>query len=362
METRLPSKVYNLIVLIPLGVVFLVLYALALVLEPIDGDLTRTGPYLESEFGWNQPQDKFEKDLYSIAKDKVYEKYHDVVVVGDSFSTMEFTYQWQNYLYMLTGWSNITFNSNFTNVEQLIDSEGFKKNPPRLFIWQFVERGIVLAPTPHQDNCPSPGSKPDREYSIKPVPVKVVPFVRDKTIDFFQPNFNESSYYLKYFLRSLFISSMNKHSRVVRLPLKKGNLFSSKNDREILLFNRDLWKAKRYKEELVVNRQCVIRRLQNKVQSNGKTHFIVLVAPDKTSTYATYIDFQKFQNINLFEKIVSDPQLPIPRVDLAFQKNIEAGMKDVYPPNETHWGSRGHRIVAETVIQFLKEHGALKSP
>jgi len=349
-----------LIVLIPLGVIFLTLYALALVLEPIDGDLTRTGPYLESEFGWNQPQDKFENDLYIIAKDKYYKQYHDVVVVGDSFSTMKFTYQWQNYLYMLTGWSNITFNSNFASAEQIIDSEGFKKHPPRLFIWQFVERGIALAPTPHQDDCPSSGPKPETIYPIKAVPVKVISFERDKTVDYFSPNFNESSYYLKYFLRSLFISSMNKHSRVVRLPLKNKNLFSSNNSREILLFNRDLWKAQEHNEEFVVNRQCLIRRLQNKVQSNGKTHFIALVAPDKTSTYARYIDFQGFQNIDLFEKIVSDPQLPVPRVDQAFHKNIEAGMKDVYPPNETHWGARGHRIVAETVVQFLKDQGAVR--
>ena len=51
MENPLSTKTYNLIILIPLGVIFLALYTLALILEPIDGDLTRTGPYLESEFG-----------------------------------------------------------------------------------------------------------------------------------------------------------------------------------------------------------------------------------------------------------------------------------------------------------------------
>ena len=55
-------KKYNWIILTPLGIVFLILYALALTLEPIDGDLTRTGPYLESEFGWSAPQEQFEKD------------------------------------------------------------------------------------------------------------------------------------------------------------------------------------------------------------------------------------------------------------------------------------------------------------
>lgn len=354
-------KKYNVIVLGPLGIIFLVLYALALVLEPIDGDLTRTGPYLESEFGWNLPQDQFETDLYTIAPNGKYDQYYDVVVVGDSFSTMEFTYQWQNYLTLLTGWSNITYNIHQTDIDKLINSEAFKKHPPKLFIWQFVERSISLHPSPATAECQT---NPDPSWKIptvQPMKASVLPLERDRRVSFFNPNFHESSHYLKYFLRGLVTPDMSKHARVIRLPLNSGGLFSSKNDREILLYNRDFWKVQQFKEEFLERRRCRISRLQNQVQQNGVTKFIALPAPDKTTSYEEYIEFDAIKNINLIELLDTDPRLNLVRLDRVFKKQIKEGVKDLYPPNETHWGSRGHRLTAETLIEYLKKHRASRN-
>ncbi len=221
-------KKYNLIILGPLGIVFLILYALALTLEPIDGDLTRTGPYLESEFGWNAPQEQFAKDIYALAKNETYDKYYDVVIVGDSYSTMEFTYQWQNYLTLLTGLSSITFNIHSTNIDNLIASENFKKHPPKIFIWEFVERSISLSPRYTSTDCTPEANPPSAPVAIAPIEAAVMPYERDRMISFFNPNFNESSHYLKYFIRGLFVSKMGKYSRTIRLPLNIGGLFSSK--------------------------------------------------------------------------------------------------------------------------------------
>ncbi|NIQ00302.1 MAG: hypothetical protein GWM98_07590 [Nitrospinaceae bacterium] len=355
-------KKYNLILLIPLGAVFLTLYILALTLEPIDGDLTRTGPYPESEFGWNLPQDKFEKDLYTIAESNTYDRYFDVAIVGDSYSTMEFTYQWQNYLTQLTGWSSITYNIHRTNIDQLIAGEGFQKHPPKLFIWEFVERSISLAPHYNASHCQPSTSRPPAPVANGPVPAAVTPLERDRTISFFNPNFNESSYFLKYFLRGLFVDPLGKHARVIRLPLKTQGLFSSKNDREILLYNRDFWKVQRFREEFVGRRQCYIAHLQNQVQQNGKTFFIALAVPDKTTAYEDHIEFQDIKNINLLKLLDTDPRLQILNLDHAFKAKIKEGVKDLYPPNETHWGSRGHRLVTETLIQYLEKWRDKKLP
>lgn len=353
-------KKYNWIILAPLGIVFLILYALALMLEPIDGDLTRTGPYLESEFGWNQPQEQFEKDIYDLAKNKTYDKYYDVVIVGDSYSTMEFTYQWQNYLTLLTGLSSITFNIHSTNMDKLITSENFKKHPPKIFIWEFVERSISLSPHRTSTDCTPEANPPSAPVLIAPIKATVTPYERDRTISFFNPNFNESSYYLKYFIRGLFVSKMGKYSRTIRLPLNTGGLFSSKNDREILLYNRDFWKVQRFKKKFLERRRCYISHIQNLSQKNGKTFFVALPAPDKITSYEDYIEFREIKNINLIELLDTDPHLHLLRLDRVFKKKIKEGEIDLYPPNETHWGSRGHRIVVEALIQYLKDQRVVR--
>jgi hypothetical protein len=338
-----------------LGIVFLVLYALALTLEPIDGDLTRTGPYLESEFGWNEPQEQFAKDLYALKKNEKYDKYYDVVIVGDSYSTMEFTFQWQNYLTLLTGLSSITFNIHSTDIDKLLNSENFKKHPPKIFIWEFVERSISLKRRYTSTDCTPEATPPFSPVSIAPIEATVTPYKRDRTINFFDPNFNESSHYLKYFFRGLIVSKMGKRSRTIRLPLNTGGLFSSKNDREILLYNRDFWKTLRFKKKFLERRRCYISHLQNLSQQNGKTFFVALPAPDKTTAYEDFIEFGKNKNLNLLELLDTDPRLHLIRLDRVFKKKIKEGVVDLYPPNETHWGSRGHRIVAETLIQYLKD-------
>jgi hypothetical protein len=354
-------KKYNLILLATLAIVFLVLYALALTLEPIDGDLTRTGPYLETEFGWNEPQEQFEKDIYTLEKNEPYDRYYDVVIVGDSYSTMEFTYQWQNYLTLLTGLSSITFNIHTTDMDKLLTSENFKKHPPKIFIWEFVERAISLASHRTSTDCIPESNPPSASVSIAPIEATVMPYERDRTISFFNPNFNESSHYLKYFFRSLFVSKMGKHSRTIRLPLNKGGLFSSKNDREILLYNRDFWKVQRFKKFILERRRCYISHIQNLSQKNGKTFFIALPAPDKTTVYEDSIEFREIKNINLLELLDTDPRLHLIRLDRVFKQKIKEGVIDLYPPNETHWGSRGHRIVVETLIQYLKEQGVVSN-
>lgn len=351
----LSIKKYNSIILIPLGIVFLILYALALTLEPIDGDLTRTGPYLESEFGWNAPQEQFEKDLYVLEKNEKYDKYYDVVIVGDSYSTMEFTYQWQNYLKLMTGLSSITFNIHSTDIDKLLTSENFKKHPPKILIWQFVERSISLGPRYTSTDCTPEANPSLTPVSISPSGDTAIPYERDRTVSFFSPNFNESSHYLKYFSRGFFVSKMGKHSRTIRLPLNTGGLFSSKNDREILLFNRDFWKVQRFKEEFLESRRCYITHIQNLSQKNGKTFFVALPAPDKTTVYEDFVEFREIKNINLLELLDTDPRLHFVRLDRTFKKKIKEGVVDIYPPNETHWGSRGHRIVVETLIQYLKD-------
>lgn len=44
----------------------------------------------------------------------------------------------------------------------------------------------------------------------------------------------------------------------------------------------------------------------------------------------------------------------MPRLDLALIFAIRNGEQDVYLPDDTHWGSIGNQIAAETLLTFLR--------
>jgi hypothetical protein len=101
-------KSYNRILLIPLGSLFAVFTALALWVQPIEGDLTRLGGFTENDFGWNEPQQQFSSALFKLTGEQKYDRYYDVVVLGDSFSNANPRAQWQNYFVRATGLSLVT--------------------------------------------------------------------------------------------------------------------------------------------------------------------------------------------------------------------------------------------------------------
>ncbi|HET6370235.1 MAG TPA: hypothetical protein VFG95_03510, partial [Nitrospiria bacterium] len=105
--------------------------------------------------------------------------------------------------------------------------------------------------------------------------------------------------------------------------------------------------------------RCGLINLQNRIQANGVTFFVILIAPDKLTAYADYITDRDFTQISRLDRLASDPGLHLPRVDLALKKAIDAGVKDVYLPDDTHWGSAGYKIAADTLVEYLKEKGLL---
>ena len=52
------------------------------------------------------------------------------------------------------------------------------------------------------------------------------------------------------------------------------------------------------------------------------------------------------------------------RLDIALISAIRQGEQDIYLPDDTHWGSTGHQIVAKTLLTFLQmpESGNLANP
>jgi hypothetical protein len=79
---------------------------------------------------------------------------------------------------------------------------------------------------------------------------------------------------------------------------------------------------------------------------------VVAIAPDKLSAYAPYLR-AKIQQPNTHEELSKVPGLHVLRLDLSLGAAISAGTKDVYLPDDTHWGSEGARIAACTLTDSL---------
>ena len=121
-------RAYNLIILIPLGILFAVYISLAPWVEPLEGDLTRLGGFTENDFGWNEPQQQFSSPLVSLEGKHEYDQYHDVVVLGDSFSEAYPKAQWQNYFVRGTGLS-LTLPGNQTTLPHMRNTQNGPLHP-----------------------------------------------------------------------------------------------------------------------------------------------------------------------------------------------------------------------------------------
>ena len=93
---------------------------------------------------------------------------------------------------------------------------------------------------------------------------------------------------------------------------------------------------------------------QKIIEANGFTRFVLLVAPDKSSTFAPYLKNADRATANLVAELAKDPSLPVPRTDQILAEAIASEKKDVYLPNDSHWGSIGHKLFADALADHLQ--------
>ena len=100
---------------------------------------------------------------------------------------------------------------------------------------------------------------------------------------------------------------------------------------------------------------CRIEVMRARVESNGYTRFVLMVPPDKLTAYADYLSDPKLRNVSSLSALADMHPNVMPRLDRSLIKAIRSGKQDVYLPDDTHWGSNGQRIAAETLIAFLSQ-------
>lgn len=331
--------------------VFITIYLLAgglltwlvLSMQPYSGDLTRIGGFLENDFGWNLPQEKFKQPLFIRANSLLkYDRYYDVVVVGDSFS-MNSEYGWQNYFVNATGLSLLTFHQDDVDISELLQTPQFRQCPPRLFIIEGAENGIQHRLRYFKK--PAIMKKiATLSYTIPIKPLHETPehFPRQNNI---VSRMDEPIHYIKMNVKKLFGSS-----KAFRYRLKRRNLFSCRRSDEILIYYGDQWK-----NEIEAGEWAKVEQrfadLQETVESNGRTKMITMIAPDKTTVYNKYIDNLEYPYHSVSSSLPGKRNVRIAPLEKWLQGRIDAGGVDVYLPNDTHWGFEGHKAATAAILE-----------
>lgn len=336
------------------------------------GDLTRVGWFSNNRYGNRKPNLAFRPSLVTLAG--TLDRHFDVVIVGDSFSA-DLEKSWPNYLaakglsVLVVGVTDDPSKKSGTAVDvenqikSLIESPVFKESPPSVFIFQTIERFSKRRLV--KDAAPCTESSKTTETSAVETP-SGAQFSEPPTLTYAAPpehrteevsmpasgHYDEQQLtYARDFLLKNIKTKFGWQSGASEFQLKQPR-FSSERSQALLITSQDLLKE-RWNPRDVEEMQCQLLRLQQAVQSNGKTLFVALPIPDKLSAY--HDDLVDHSPPRGVVDQLTDPRLNRPQVEKAIQAEILSGEIDVYLPNDTHFGARGHALTAETVLRFIEE-------
>ncbi|MDR3518758.1 MAG: hypothetical protein P4M00_23415 [Azospirillaceae bacterium] len=325
-------------------------------LQPLSGDLTRLGGYSENEFGWTGAEAVFTPPLAASGDPGAY---YDVVVLGDSFSLRTTPDRqtrsggfWVDFLAANTGLSVGVFFIEKMPPERLFDDRRYRSHPPRLVIVELVERSLGHQLLGNGGACPGTSS-PGFDLALMPRTEVPIAIRRDVV-----PEWNEAAIgqAIDHLAKSIPRRLVGwDGSKVKRLRLSRDDLFTSVDPADLLVYQDDFIK-RTWRDQDWAAMRCRLLDWQARSEANGQTRFLVVVAPDKSSAYAPYLA-EDVRQPNGVAELAEAPTLHMPRVDLALRNAIQSGVKDVYLPNDTHWGSAGSGIVAKSVIAYLKGDG-----
>lgn len=352
-------RIYNSIILIPLGILMTIFVCLGIWMEPFDGGLTRVGGFMERDFGWNEPQKYFSTMQYASSKGNKYSRYYDVVVLRDSFSISFPHAQWQNHFVARTELSLITYDLEDIDINSFVSSPEYLAHPPRIVIYETVERSFVgRGKSWYSGDCqpaPSPQLKwkPLSTQSLSP---KLLNHTRNTQTGFMHPNMSTGVHFLKRVIKKTF---NEKSNRTIKLKLTRSDLFTNRLKDFLLVFRSDFDRYLISKDRLD-QAICGFYSIQNTFQGSGTTFFVGIVAPDKLTAYFDLIqDFDR-EKIHWATELAKHPQLNLVPLLKALKEEIAKGTQDVYLPNDTHWGSAGMRVTSDALYQYLLDQGILK--
>lgn len=339
-----------------LSTLFLVQAArlLAWWLQPNFGDLVRIGGYSERSYGWNGTQLEFQEPPSSFGD---WIRPVDILVVGDSFANLRPNMQWQNWLAVATGWSIHTLDKHKVDLKAVVASPLYRKHPPRVVIWNTIERDLYSEMAEPDTACTattSPGGI--QLLAVQPLDLVASPFERPTGLT--QANPATARLWL---WRSLLRDGLKMEtSEAIDLSLTRSDLFSSLVADRVLVYRRDFEGKKRWQQRDDGRIACGLVKLQRLFEANGRTRLVTALAPDKSSAYRPWLNDPKSVPESRLPALLQTSPVADARLDQALDRAITTGAKDVYLPDDTHWGTLGHQLAATAVLQLIDSLGLVQ--
>ena len=345
---------YNKVLIISFICIALPLSFFVFWLEPFSGDLTRIGGYREDEYGWSQSQQRFTEPHYKIGEGiDEYDKYYDIVTIGDSFSVNEFQ-SWQNYLSLSYDASIITFHRRSLNITDLLKSNQFKKTPPKLVIFEVVEHGIQTALHDIDTGRQIDDNESENQISLNfqdiDFSILMESYEREKTNKF---SMNTAIHYIKTNIKQMLGSRVKAIPKIIET---KEMLFSNNHSDAVLFYHLDNLKESIGIEEWEIIEQR-FATAQSLIEKNKKTRFLAMIAPDKRTVYNHLLMNGKNGYRSALESMPGKSKINWIHTDKALREMVEDGVIDIYLPNDIHWGYQGYKaayLATKEKIEKLK--------
>jgi hypothetical protein len=323
-------------------------------LEPLDGDLTRVGGLSERDFGWNAPQRRFEGNgtahfpsLEAMGRSGYS---FSVLVIGDSFSEAgtgksERSFGFQEWIQAALGMSVATIPNNRLDYERLSCDLAQLPSAPRYVVFEAVERYLPgrLRQLDTVSRAPTACAESAGLVRMAPVERKtLVPYIR-QTASTFGGVYGE--FLARVAARTAQWAGVSGNS-ALKYQLTRDGLFSNRLRTQLLVVSED---ASAPTLDLNAVRATIEGAAHALSATSGAT-LALMVSPNKLSAYAPYV-----------KEAVSPPLSPRLRragvsmvdVDMEIARLIDASYTDVYLPNDTHWGFRGHCAAAFAFSKFI---------
>jgi hypothetical protein len=337
-------KIYNSILIIL--VAFLVSLSASIMLwsQPITGDLTRISAYPERWFGWNDAQ----QNITPLINSKRTSGKRHILVIGDSFSEAG---HWQAYLGEKYSFTFI--HNSKTTLPRILKL--IQKDSPDAIILESAERALPDLYNKGStflsvaETCSLPESSqqfvhydPQEKISALPVFPNMAREVWPRTGE----NISEGYHALKIWLKALIRPEKRKAKP---LDLTRNDLFSNTRSNQILAFSKDFLLYDTADETSIKTMRCSMQAAANAL-TQANIPYVMLAIPDKSTAYQPLL-----ANDDIRQRPALINRLHIDEINhginmLPFIQNMAAtGHKDIYLPNDTHWGYKGFQLAAVLV-------------
>lgn len=324
--------------------------------QPITGDLTRIGAYPERWYGWNEPQQQI-PNMGNTARESG--KKH-ILVIGDSFSRSG---RWQA---MLS--DRYSFTYLMLKKSQLAQMASYlRAHKPDAVVIQSVERffpeifgtagSFVGHPAP---DCVLPAhTQASTPTHLQALDGPSFPLAMRKTLPTSGPEISQGYHLLR---RWLDFRQHPEKRKPVTLALDNQTLLTHARSTELLVIRDDLLLQPPLTTLESGTIRCSVLRTAETL-STLHTPYVIALTPDKTTAYQPYLADASIRNRQATVELLGAEAIPhVINTLPAFRSELANGTRDLYLPNDSHWGHAGSRLAAALIEAELQSQWPIQTP